>query len=449
MDDKPQVDAIGRRRRARAPFKSGVGEALVEVFRKNRVAVDGHIQFAERLPRGGAHTGKDRLLVELLYAFHRQLRDGPLRSLDDLDVDRNLPGLSLVVVGGRGGDLYVAESVLPIQIRDSLFVAAAIALAVAPLPELPGRGHQVYALTDGLCVEVAISADVYLDQLVAGAEVDDVVDLHLIADHALSLVFDLGLEVALGLKIVTQIPLALDEQVPIHGVLLEDGYVALELSARYLRAHRLDLDLRSGADLKRGLHGPGVLVEIHFLQRHPRHQAVLFQIELADVVETFLGSRLGHGLPTEPAFPAGGRGHFLRRHLQLPEPLRGRVTRPRPTLRGEIDLDLVGGRVVAELGLHLRLVVAVAAEKLLDAVQALLHLFLGVELAELEAARIHELTGTGRLLDLALDRDAPDEPGVLRNEPQNYSFGSQFGVHLNVGVGSGRIEAIDGGADVG
>src|SRR5204862_6527873 len=114
----------------------------------------------------------------------------------------------------------VAKAVLLVKAGNGFFIAAEITFAVAAPPELPGGGDDVHALTNGRRVEIAISGDVHLHQLVAFAEIDDVVDRRLVVDHALRLEFDLRVEGALVLEIIPKIALALTQPIPIHGILL-------------------------------------------------------------------------------------------------------------------------------------------------------------------------------------------------------------------------------------
>ena len=133
----------------------------------------------------------------------------------------------LVVVVHLRSDFDIAESVLQVEIGNGVLIPAHIALAVASAPDLERNGHQEHPLPNRLSVEIVVSLNHHLHQLVAFAGINDVIDLLLVVHHFLSLIFHLCVEIALGLKVVPQISLAFHEQVGVHRVFFEDGNISL------------------------------------------------------------------------------------------------------------------------------------------------------------------------------------------------------------------------------
>ena len=231
-DDVFELDPVRLRGRARAPFERRARETLAEILGQDVVPVHRDVELAEGLSDRGAQRGNDPVLVERLNACNLELGDQPLRALFHVNRDGYVPNLALVVVLDDRGDFHVSETILLIQAGDRFFIAPKIAPAVAAAPELERGGLHVHALPDGLCVEVAVAGDLDLHQFMALSQIDQVVDVRFVIDDALRLELDLDFEIALGLKIIPQVPLSFDEQVPVHGMLLENRRQPLQLSAR-------------------------------------------------------------------------------------------------------------------------------------------------------------------------------------------------------------------------
>ncbi len=240
-------------------------------MRQNVVAVDGHVVFAERLAHSRAQAGQNLLLAELCDAVDFQVGDLPLRPLVDVDRHGNLVLLPLIFILHVGGDLDIAKAVLLVQVGDGFFIPPKIAPAIAAAAELQGSGIEIHSLANGRRVEIAVAGDVELDQLVARAQIHNVIDLRLVAEDPLRLEFDLGVKIPLRLKIISQVTLAFHQQIAVDGMLLEDRNESFQLSTGDFRPHGGNGNLGSGANVEGGLDGAGIFVELHFFERHPGH----------------------------------------------------------------------------------------------------------------------------------------------------------------------------------
>ena len=147
-----------------------------------------------------------------------------------VEEDRQIAGLSAVIVLHPVGHAYVAKAVRFVQVDDGRLVALHQARAIPPVRKLKERGAlQEHALANRIGAEILVSRDLDFHQLVARAGIDQVIDVGLVVGDALLLELHIGFEIPLGLKVVLKVVRALGQQVVIHRVLLENRHVALQL----------------------------------------------------------------------------------------------------------------------------------------------------------------------------------------------------------------------------
>src|SRR5215813_4203946 len=108
-----------------------------------------------------------------------------------------------------------------------------------------------------------------------------------------------------------------------------------------------------------------------------------------------------------------GRDQLFTRELHVPLESRRRVLGALAALHFEIDIDLARMRVVSELRLSARMVVAVALEELLYSVHTLGYFLRRLEFAKVQPARVRQLPRIRRPFYTTPYCHASHEPAIL------------------------------------
>ena len=163
-----EIHPVGVRGGLGTPFEGGVGEAIIEVFRQNRVAIHGYVELTEGLAFGGAELREKARLVQRVHAFDLDTVHQELRPLLNVYRHRYIADLAAEIVGCVRGHLDVAESVREVKVGDIVAVALDQIFAIAAVRELQKiRLLQVHALADHVGGEIVDTLNRNFDEPVA------------------------------------------------------------------------------------------------------------------------------------------------------------------------------------------------------------------------------------------------------------------------------------------
>ena len=312
-------------------------------------------------------------------------------------------------------------------------------------------GRHVHPLAKGRVVEVFVTANSKQNKLVPFTGIDGIGDSLLIGGVLLGIEIYRGVEISLGLEILRQIALALHQQVLVDGAFLEyRKQVALGSTgdARALDAH---FHRGTGVNVQMRRHRVRGGLVFQFDQRHLRHQVIVTLIPGADGFKSPLQSGFGQRLPAKQApepLPSAGGDDAVGGAVGIAGNHHAMEFRSLAGVDLKFETGFVGGGVQLRVGMNHGAVKPVAPGYILERRLGLFQVGLGVFTAQLKFGGDAELSGVGRIRD-AGDGDMPDEPCRLGDEFQFDAAVDQRGVHLDVAVLAGGIQALDGRAQVG
>ena len=243
------------------------------------------------------------------------------------------------------------------------------------------------------------------------------------------------------MKLVAQISLSLDEQIPIHGMFLVDRHILLHRLAGDLGPDGFDINNRAGVDIQMGSHAARIAIVIHLLELDSRHEPVVALIFPAYVIHALTRTALRNRVPAanDAPPPPGGSYDLVHRHFEVALDDRGAIFCARPALHDEVNVRLLGSGIILDTWLQLVLVVAVVDQQFSQPDFRLGHVLLVKRLAQLEPRGIGHLPGIGRIRYPPVCRDAPHEPAISGDEAHNHAITTRLGVNLYVFVAPGGV----------
>ncbi|MEZ5396206.1 MAG: hypothetical protein R2724_25855 [Bryobacterales bacterium] len=336
-------------------------ESGVVVFGQDQVAVGGDRDFAEGLPGFG---GKAEVLArEVLHTLHVQILDEGGRPFFDREQDGHFVFLAVIVALDARSDAYVAKTVGAVEPLDGVDVAVEQALRKAAAAQLQARLLERQSFSHGLFVEEGIPFQTDMHELLPGAALDAIDDLHQLVVVACAFGFDLGLEVALTLQIVAHVARALGEQVFVDNALFVNWQQALEQFAVGFEALDLDDQLRPTGDEEHEVDAVGGRIVIAAGDRDFRLPKALVSNMFANATNPLFQARIGEGIVV---VPLGNSPRVSGAELGVPGDDDVANAGSLGVGDGEEQIDLLRLRIGGLLDLHHRRQEAVVAQHAAD-----------------------------------------------------------------------------------
>src|ERR1700728_181735 len=192
-------------------------ETFVVIHSQNIVAVTGYACGGIGLARRRPDDAEESFCTDDLVTFNAELIYEGLRAFHDGEGDEEISFLALIVVIDRRGDFHIEETVGKIYAANGICIVVNQLLAKTAI-RTEGSGLKLQSAFEHLLVKIFVAGETDASETIFISKSNLVADYStLISSVPARSELNVGIEIALALKIIAEIAAAFLQQIFVHG----------------------------------------------------------------------------------------------------------------------------------------------------------------------------------------------------------------------------------------